>query len=225
MDFQTIKVENSRSHYGKPDNEIIITPQFASYHNSFEVLKGRVAGVIISGGVNAAGASSYSIRIRGVNSINGGSNPLFLIDGVKKSYNDVLYLPVSSIDRIDILKSAGQTASFGVLGANGVISIITKTWDAIQISKPENHSLRTKMNGYDEVRIFYSPQHSSSPVKAFEPDLRITLFWKPDIILQPNKYLLLKYFNADNSSIIKVTVEGITTTGIPITGKTEYEVR
>jgi hypothetical protein len=224
-DFQTIKVENSRIQYGKPDNEVIITPQFAAYQNAFEVLKGRVAGVIIAGGVTATGAPSYSIRIRGVNSINGGSNLLFLIDGVKKSFNDILSLPVSSIDRIDVLKSAGQTATFGVLGANGVISIITRTGDRLLQDQPVNHSANIKISGYDKPRIFYSPKHLPLSLSAFEPDLRITLFWKPDIMLQPNKYQILKYFNADNSSTIKVTIEGITTTGIPVTGQTEYEVR
>jgi hypothetical protein len=224
-DFQTIKVENSRIQYGKPDNEVIITPQFAAYQNAFEVLKGRVAGVIIAGGVTATGAPSYSIRIRGVNSINGGSNLLFLIDGVKKSFNDILSLPVSSIDRIDVLKSAGQTATFGVLGANGVISIITRTGDRLLQDQPVNHSANIKISGYDKPRIFYAPKHLPLSLSAFEPDLRITLFWKPDIMLQPNKYQILKYFNADNSSTIKVTIEGITTTGIPVTGQTEYEVR
>jgi len=225
IDFQTIKVENSRSYYGKPDNEVVITPYNEACQNAFEVLKGRVAGVIISGGVTAKGNSTYKIRIRGVNSINGGSNPLFLIDGIRKSYDDVLSLPVSSIDRIDVLKSAGQTAIFGVLGANGVISIITRSGDRLLKDQPINHSANIKISGYDKPRIFYSPTHLPLSLTAFEPDLRITLFWKPDIILQPNKYQFLKFFNADNSSTIKVTVEGITSTGIPVTGMTEYEVR
>ena len=60
---------------------------------------------------------------------------------------------------------------------------------------------------------------------AYQPDLRTTLFWEPDIRLQSDKSLSVKYFNADNSSKIRVTVEGITNTGIPITARTEYEIR
>ena len=60
-----------------------------------------------------------------------GSRPLVLIDGVKKSFDDLLTIPVSIIDRIDVLKSAGATGSFGMQGANGVISIITKTGDIL----------------------------------------------------------------------------------------------
>jgi TonB-dependent SusC/RagA subfamily outer membrane receptor len=220
-DFQTIKVENTRKLYGKPDNEVIITSKFLGYQNVFEVLKGRVAGVQVTGGYGAP----YNIRIRGINSVSLSSRPLYLIDGVKKSYDDLLSLPVSFIDRIDVLKSAGETAIYGVQGANGVISIITRTGDILLPNQSVNHSVNTKISGYYAASVFYSPQHLPSSASAYEPDLRTTLFWKPDIRLQSNKYQFLKYFNADNSSTIKVTVEGITTTGIPITGKTEYEVR
>ncbi len=224
-DFQTMKVENSRILYGIPDNEIIITPQFMGYRNVFEILRGRVAGVIVSGGVNATGGASYNIRIRGVNSINPFNSPLVLIDGIKKSFDDLISLPVSTIDRIDVLKSAGEIGSFGVQGANGVISVITRTGDIILPYQPVNHSANIKISGYDAARVFYSPQHLPSSVSAYEPDLRTTLFWKPNIRLQSNKNLFLNYFNADNSSTIRVIIEGITTTGIPITARTEYEVR
>jgi hypothetical protein len=43
--------------------------------------------------------------------------------------------------------------------------------------------------------------------------------------VENNKNVFLNFYNADNSSIIRVTVEGITTNGIPVTGKTEYEVK
>lgn len=227
VDFQKQKVENIRILYDKPDNEVIVTAKYSGYKNVFEVLSGRVAGVSVNGGDGIG----YSITIRGVNSIYGKTHPLILIDGADMSSGRVdplqslYFLPVGTIDRIDVLKSAGETGAYGVRGANGVISIITKTGDAIPLSKPENHSLTTKMSGYDEARIFYSPQHLTSPVTDIEPDLRTTLFWEPDIRLQSDKSLTVKFFNADNSAKIKVTVEGITTTGIPITAKTEYEIR
>jgi len=57
------------------------------------------------------------------------------------------------------------------------------------------------------------------------PDLRSTLFWKPDINLEGTNEVILKYYNGDNSSLIRIVAEGITSTGIPITGKVEYEVK
>ncbi len=218
-DFQTIRIENSRMIYGKANVELIITPQFAGYENVFEVLSGRVAGVKVDK-LNG----KYNIRIRGINSINGGSMPLFLIDGMKQSYDAMIALPVGFIDRIDILKSAGETSIFGVQGANGVISVITRTGDRLLPNKSVNHTVNTIISGYDAPRIFYSPRHKLSTVSASEPDLRTTLFWEPNISIQSNEKLFLNYFNADNPSMIRVTGEGITTTGIPITFMTEYKV-
>ncbi len=218
--FQTTRVENSRTLYNKPDAEVLITPQFASYKNVFEILKGRVAGVIVT-----EGSGRYGVIIRGQNSYSLTNIPLFLIDGIEKSYEEMVLLPVGLIDRIDVLKSAGETALFGVRGANGVIAVITRTGDISLPSQPDNHSASLKISGYDAARIFYSPIHSRSSVSENEPDLRTTLFWMPDITLQSNRTLFLNYFNADHSSAIKVILEGITSTGIPITATTEYEVK
>jgi hypothetical protein len=229
--IQSVKVENARKLYGKPDNEILITPKMMHYQNVFELLTGRVSGVRI---VDLGWYSSYNdngiiryrrytINIRGQNSFQMGSDPLILIDGVKKSQEDLLTIPVSYIDRIDVLKSAGTTGSYGMFGANGVISIITKSGDVVVPDKTVNHSVNINISGYEAARVFYSPQHS--PSTAYQPDLRTTLFWKPNIKLQSNRSLFLNYFNADNPSTIRIIMEGITTTGIPITARTEYEVK
>ncbi len=221
-DFQTIKVDNIRTVYGKPDNEVKITTKFLGYHNVFEILAGRFAGVVVD-------PTSCTIHIRGRNSLNLTNTPLYLIDGVPKSTLDLVQYPVDFIDRIDVLKSAGEIGVYGARGANGVISIITKTADRSMfdqsLNKSDNHLASIKISGYDAARIFYSPQHLPSSVSAYQPDLRTTLFWKPDIRIQSDKDLVLKYFNADNRSTIRVILEGITTTGIPITARTEYEVR
>ena len=218
-DFQTVKVENSRMAYDKPDAEVLITNQFYGYSNVFEVLMGRVAGVKVDK-INGG----YNIRIRGINSISLGSRPLFLIDGIQKSYDDLMSLPVSFIDRIDVLKSAGTTASYGVRGSNGVISIITRTGDRVLPNPSVNHSVNVKISGYDAARVFYSPQHATSSVPTYEPDFRTTLFWEPDIRLRSNENVSLHYYNADKTSTILVIVEGITTSGIPVTCTTEYKI-
>jgi hypothetical protein len=51
------------------------------------------------------------------------------------------------------------------------------------------------------------------------------LFWEPNIEIENNKNIILNYYNSDNSSTVKVTIEGITSDGIPITASTKYEVK
>jgi hypothetical protein len=128
------------------------------------------------------------------------------------------------IDRIDVLKSIGKTAVYGLDGNFGVISVITRSGNRITSeSEPVKHNAIASFSGYDSARIFYSPRHDPAQ-PSFNPDWRTTLFWKPDISLQTGKELLLNYFNADNSSAILIIVEGITSTGIPVTSTAEYQI-
>ena len=109
-------------------------------------------------------------------------------------------------------------------GVNGVISVITKTGFTYTAS-PVLYSANIKFSGYYEPRIFYNPKHHSTLESDNKPDLRTTLFWEPNIKVENSKDLYLNYFNADNSSTFKVIVEGITTTGIPVTSTKEYDIR
>jgi hypothetical protein len=213
------QVNQIRLVYGQPDKEVIITPQMESLRSISDILIGRVSGLILSKPTR----TSSGIRIHGLTTFSDNQEPLFLLDGMVSSYEAVNSIPKNWIDRIDVIKSA-KAAAFGIRGAFGVISVITKTSENITY-KPVSYAVSTDISGYDAPRIFYSPKHSSSLQTGYEPDLRSTLYWLPDIKVVTNQDYLVKYFNADISSTYKITVEGITSEGIPVTGKTEYEVK
>jgi TonB-dependent SusC/RagA subfamily outer membrane receptor len=134
-------------------------------------------------------------------------------------------MPVNFIDRIDVLKSGGACAIFGLRGSNGVINIITKIGDEVIKSASVTYSANNRFSGYDVPRIFYSPAHMTNSASEYIPDLRSTLYWKPDINLVDSNNVILNYYNADNSSLIRIIAEGITTTGIPVTGQSTYEIK
>lgn len=215
---QTIKIENVRTLYGAPDNEIIVTPLLLSYSNAIDIMVGRIAGVEIR-----KTPYGYIINIRGRHTINGNTQPLFLIDGIKSDLESVTSMPVSFIDRIDVLKSAGATAMFGSQGTNGIISIITKTSDKITSYTARDKS-NIKISGYDTSRIFYSPRHVPGNEMEYLPDFRTTLLWVPNIVLTSSRNLHLEYFNSDIASTVQVLVEGITVSGIPLSKTIEYVV-
>ncbi|WP_047545115.1 SusC/RagA family TonB-linked outer membrane protein [Psychroserpens sp. Hel_I_66] len=87
------------------------------------LIQGQSAGVQIvpNSGKPSAG---FSIRIRGTNSINAGSEPLYVVDGVPTT--DTRSINPTDIDAITILKDASSTAIYGAQGANGVVLITTK---------------------------------------------------------------------------------------------------
>ena len=92
--------------------------------NISQGLQGAAPGVIVTM-QDGSPDSRAQVRIRGVATINGNANPLYVVDGVMVGTNADFVNP-SDIETIDVLKDASATAIYGSAGANGVIMITTK---------------------------------------------------------------------------------------------------
>ena len=107
-----------------------------------EALQGRIAGLDIVANSGNLG-SGTSMRLRGVSSINGSSEPLIVVDGNvwetgsstkdfdfssanDEKFAELLNVNPEDIESISVLKDAAATAIWGSQGANGVIEIKTK---------------------------------------------------------------------------------------------------
>ena len=104
-----------------------------------EALQGRIAGLDIVANSGNLGAGT-SMRLRGVSSINGSSEPLIVVDGNiwetdanmdlssanEEKFAELLNVNPEDIESISVLKDAAATAIWGSQGANGVIEIKTK---------------------------------------------------------------------------------------------------
>jgi TonB-linked SusC/RagA family outer membrane protein len=86
-------------------------------------LQGQAPGVISFQRTGEPGYDNATFWIRGISTFNGAQNPLVLVDGVPRSFNDV---DPNEIETFSILKDASATAVFGAEGANGVILVTTK---------------------------------------------------------------------------------------------------
>jgi TonB-linked SusC/RagA family outer membrane protein len=93
--------------------------------NPLQQLAGKAAGVNISQVGSEPGAAP-SVRIRGITSLQGGNDPLVVVDGVQGNLDLLNQVPPSEIATVDILKDASATAIYGSRGAPGVIIITTK---------------------------------------------------------------------------------------------------
>ncbi|MCG6190620.1 SusC/RagA family TonB-linked outer membrane protein [Maribellus maritimus] len=91
--------------------------------NLGQALQGKASGVLVRTTSSAPGGG-VSITIRGHNSVNSGSQPLYIVDGVPLS--NINTIPVEDIESIEVLKDASSTAIYGSRGANGVILVTTK---------------------------------------------------------------------------------------------------
>lgn len=90
-----------------------------------QALQGRIAGVNVAAQTGAPGAP-ISVRIRGVNSIGLGNEPLYIVDGIpiEGALNNI---PPGEIETMTVLKDASSAAIYGSRATNGVILITTKS--------------------------------------------------------------------------------------------------
>ncbi len=87
------------------------------------LIQGKAPGVQV---LSSSGKPSegFRIRIRGTNSINAGSEPLYVVDGVPTQ--DTRALNPADIENVTVLKDASSAAIYGSQGSNGVVLITTK---------------------------------------------------------------------------------------------------
>lgn len=94
--------------------------------NIAQGLQGAAAGVVVTqaGGDPTGG---YNIRIRGVATMDGNTDPLWVVDGIQHgNASNLDWLDPNDVENIEILKDASATAIYGSRGANGVIMVTTK---------------------------------------------------------------------------------------------------
>lgn len=123
--------------------------------NPISGLQGKVAGVQITN--SGSPGSSPQIRIRGVGTVYGNANPLYVVNGVW--YDDISFLNPADIENMTILKDASSEAIYGIRAANGVVLITTK--------KGRNAKAVVNYNGYvgsqvvtNEVKMASGPQYA-----------------------------------------------------------------
>jgi len=89
-------------------------------------LQGRVPGVITQQPSGEPGSDAARIYIRGNSTFGATMEPLFVVDGIVRSFRDFSQLDANEVESVSILKDASSAAIFGVKGANGVVLVTTK---------------------------------------------------------------------------------------------------
>ena len=97
--------------------------EFSTTYNELADYLRRVPGVLVTGS-----SGNYSVLIRGISSISGSNEPLYVIDRNQVgSYNQAAaMIDPNDIAYVEVLKDVASTTAYGMRGANGVIIIHTK---------------------------------------------------------------------------------------------------
>lgn len=90
-----------------------------------QALIGKIPGAQISS-VSGNPGDPVNILLRGINSVQGGTKPLIMVDGIQVAATDINSLDLSNVDRIEVAQGAASASIYGAQGANGVIQVFTK---------------------------------------------------------------------------------------------------
>ena len=152
-----------------------------------QALQGQAAGVYIETANGKVGAASR-VRVRGVGSINAGTEPLYVIDGIPIAkeqentaggpLNPLADLNFNDIASIEVLKDASAKAIYGSRGSNGVIIITTKTGRAgqsrieldLQAGTSEPTGRREFLRASEFIDLFTEAANNSDDIEGVAYD-------------------------------------------------------
>jgi TonB-dependent starch-binding outer membrane protein SusC len=90
-----------------------------------QFLVGKVAGAQISS-TNGSPGRPVNILLRGINTLNRGTSPMILVDGIEVRATDLNSIDLNNIERVEIVQGAASATIYGAQGANGVIQLFSK---------------------------------------------------------------------------------------------------
>ncbi len=180
---------------GMPDQIIYGSELNSNYVNVLDAIKGRAAGVSVVGD---------QVIIRGQNTILGSTEPLYLLDDMPTDVSGIKTVPVESVERIEIYKGP-SAASYGVRGANGIISVRTKR--GFNIKKGE---IEFEMLGYQ------SPKEFDSHIPVTSCDSK-TVAWIPRLEFNDGAAIIELPGIPDECGTLYIRIEGIGSDGQIIT--------
>lgn len=164
--------------------------------------------------------------IRGISTINGSSEAMVMVDGMPMDTSDeiLMYFNVHDVATVEVYKGA-DASIFGMRGGNGVVNIITKKGGPGSAPVSYNKSSFSAF-GYQRPVEFYTPKYETPVEKSSAiPDLRTTIYWKPDIIPDENGKAKIEFYSADTPTSYSIIVEGITSEGIPVREVKKIDIR
>lgn len=199
--------EYSAPYYREPDFSIS-SEEIEKYASSSisALIASRTPGVITDQSGNIV-----SIKGGRMYSFSRSSGPLIIVDGMESDLSDI---NIYDIGQIDIVKDMTKTLVFGPKALGGVIYIHTKKFNEKSFDK-NVFNIRTEMPlGYSLPVEFYSPQYDTSEMKERKiPDLRSTIYWKPNALFNENNNTSLNFYTADSESTYSIVIEGVTPEG------------
>ena len=174
-----------------------------------QMMQGKAAGVVVNSNSGEPG-SNVSVRIRGVSSLTGTNEPLYVIDGVPMSgdarnsstsgrnasgnsnfsnngnitVSPLALINPSDIESIDILKDASATAIYGSRGANGVVIVTTKSGKkgTGKLSFENSYSISNLPKKLNSMNLQEYAIHQNALGDVYDPSGKRPEFAHPELL-------------------------------------------
>ncbi len=206
--------------YGEPSHRLVMD-SIAGTESAMSVfdLLYRVPGVRVVGTF-----PNQTAFIRGMSSINGSNEALFLVDGIPGDAEMVNSISVRDVYYVDVLKGP-SAAMYGSQGANGAVAVYTRRGSNATPRGGRQGIINFTHPGYSATREFYAPRYDTQKPEHVKPDLRSTLFWEPNIVFDESGQATVSLYTSDQPGTYEVRLEGLTQQGEPIVGRASFVVK
>jgi hypothetical protein len=216
--------------HGLVDNSYIADEETKTFSTIYEILQQKIPGVNF---LSPDSAAQMQIRAR----YSGGTyvlyftrfrtEPIILVDGFpiidKTQLEDV---DPDEIEKIEAIRGAQAMVYYGEEGASGLIAIYTNRHLGNRPKKDVVSSVKKEIEGFYEARSFYVPNPEKNNLEEDKKaEARNTLYWAPYVHPDKTGHANVSYYNAGVETKIKVALEGITSSGIPVVKKVYYTIK
>jgi hypothetical protein len=170
--------------------------------NNIMFLLAQAPGIMVGG-------DNRSITMRG-------KTPAIMVDNFEYPMDELQSINLSDVKLIDILREPSETMSYGTRGQNGVIAIYLKRGEDRKGDPMELGRNQAKITplGYTLPAEFYVPKYQVEETRQNPiPDLRSTIFWKPNVKTDAKGQTDLFFNTADTPGTYTITAEGVTPEG------------
>jgi len=185
------------TYYGTPSFTLKLGEDARNYTNTIDYIIGKIPGVVRGG--------NY-ILIGGVGTMNGGSDPLFILDGVNIGGAVIASTSPASFEKVEVFKGAEATI-FGAYGANGALVFYSRRTNDLPKRISEN------VTSYQKTREFYIPPYELGTTGPEANVVPKTLYWKPNVSLNAKGEAMFRFKKKLASDKLDIILEGLTDSG------------
>lgn len=202
-------------------DQVLTYADLANCHELGFCLQGKITGVFFKMVLEDPASRDKVWHLKPFSVSGMGAPMMVILDGNDLGLTaDMRNIPVHNIQSIEVLRTGGHLSAYGLKGSGGVLVITTKqggidyNGNTMPPKQPDKNIAFTMAKGYAAAREFYMPDYSDPAVKsASMPDMRSTVFWKPNITTNEDGKAVIDWYNADNTGDCNIIIQGLSAEG------------